>query len=236
MTCLGLSAGSLSLLGQILIVACVCSAQQNGIHTEDRKANDTATPPTGLRLILVRHAEAYRNLPGRQSVPDSMLDTLTPRGIKQADAVGKALKEDGEQVATVLTAPTGRASQTAALLMKALGLRGNPVKAPAVDACQPDETNADKAVRIMGAIARLEKEYPGKTAVIVTHWHLIQCALDRAAAQNQKNGTDNNYQCPPGSMTVLHIDKDAWRIEKKPELIGALTKNPSEGHDQPQAE
>ena len=87
----------------------------------------------------------------------------------------------------------------------------------------------------MGAIAKLEKEYPGKTAVIVTHRHPIQCALDRAA-QNQKNGTDNNYQCPPGSMTVLHIDKDAWKIEKKPELIGVLTKNPSEGHDQPQAE
>ena len=117
--CLGLSAGNISLLGQILMVACVCS----DINTEDRKANDTATAPTGLRLILVRHAEAYRNLPGRQSVPDSMLDTLTPRGIKQADAVGKALKESGVQVATVLTAPTGRAGQTASLLMKALGKR-----------------------------------------------------------------------------------------------------------------
>ena len=119
--CLRLSAGNISLLGQILIVACVCSDKQNDINTEDRKANDTATASTGLRLILVRHAEAYRNLPGRQSVPDSMLDTLTPRGIKQADAVGKALKESGVQVATVLTAPTGRAGQTAALLIKALG-------------------------------------------------------------------------------------------------------------------
>lgn len=150
MMCLGLSAGNISLLGQILMVACVCSDKQNDINTEDRKANDTATAPTGLRLILVRHAEAYRNLPGRQLVPDSMLDTLTPRGIKQADAVGKALKESGVQVATVLTAPTGRAGQTAALLMKALGLQGEPVKDPAVNACQPDETNADKSARIMG--------------------------------------------------------------------------------------
>ena len=174
-------------------------------------------------------------LPDWRSVPDSKLDSLTPRGIKQADAVGKALKESGVQVATVLTAPTGRAGQTASLLMKALGLQGKPVRDPAVNACQSDETNADRSARIMGAIAKLEKEYPGKTAVIVTHRHLIQCALDRAA-QNQKNGTDNNYQCPPGSMTVLHIDKDAWKIEKEPELIGVLTKKPSDGHDQPQAE
>jgi hypothetical protein len=113
MMCSGLSAGNISLLGQLLMVACVCSDKQNDINTEDGKANDTATASAVLRLILVRHAEAYRNLPGRQSVPDSMLDTLTPRGIKQADAVGKALKESGVQVATVLTAPTGRAGQTA---------------------------------------------------------------------------------------------------------------------------
>ena len=216
---LGVAARNISLLGLILMMVCGCSHKRDDANAKDKKAIDAAAGPSGLQLILVRHAEAFRNLPDWQSVPDSSLDSLTPRGIKQADAVGKALKESGLQVATVLTAPTGRAGQTAALLMKALGLQGKPAIDPAVDACQAGETRADRSARIMGAIARLEQRYIGKTVVIVTHQHLIHCALDRAA-QNEKDGTGEFFKCPPGSMTVLHISKDAWKIEKKPEVIG----------------
>lgn len=216
---LGVAARNLSLLGLILLMAWGCSHQRDDANEKDKKAFDAAAGSSGLQLILVRHAEAFRNLPDWQSVPDARLDSLTPRGIKQADAVGKALKESGVQVATVLTAPTGRAGQTAALIMKALGLQGKPAIDPAVDACQAGETSADKSARIMGAIARLEQMYMGKTVVIVTHMHLIHCVLDRAE-QNKKDGTGEFFKCPPGSMTVLHISKDAWKIEKRPEVFG----------------
>ena len=216
---LGAAARNISLLGLILMTAWGCSHKRDDANAKDKKDIDAAAESSGLKLILVRHAEAFRNLPDLQSVPESGLDSLTPRGIKQADAVGKALKESGVQVATVVTAPTGRASQTADLLMKALGLQGKPAIDPAVDACQADETSADRSARIMGAIAGLEQRYPGKTVVIVTHQHLIHCALDRAA-QNEKDGTGEFFKCPPGSMTVLHISKDTWKIEKKPEVIG----------------
>ena len=222
---LSVSARNISLLGLILIMAWGCSHKQDDANTEDKKAaedknaNDAASAPSGLQLILVRHAEAFQNTPDWQSLPDSKLDTLTPRGIKQADAVGQALKKSGGQVATVRSAPTGRASQTAALIMKALGLQGEPVIDPAVNACQAGDTSADKSARIMGAIAELEQQYAGKTVVIVTHQHLIHCVLDRAV-QNENDGTGEFFSCPPGSMTVLHIGKDAWKIEKKPEVIG----------------
>lgn len=216
---LGVLARNIPLLGLVLMMVWGCSHKRDNADVNNKKAIDAAAGASGLQLILVRHAEAFRNLPDWQSVPDTRLDSLTPRGIKQADAVGKALKESGVQVATVLTAPTGRAGQTAALLMKALGLQGKPAKDPAVDACQAGETSADKSARIMGAIARLEQRYMGKTLVIVTHKHLILCVLDRAA-QNEKAGTGELFKCPPGSMTVLHISKDEWKIEKKPEVIG----------------
>jgi len=225
------SARYISLLGLILMMAWGCSQKRDAARiedkkaaeeekaAEDKKADDVAVQPSGLQLILVRHAEAFQNTPAWQSVPDSKLDTLTPRGIKQADAVGMALKRNGVQVATVLTAPTGRAGQTAALIMKVLGLQGKPAIDPAVNACQAGETSADKSARIMGAIAELEKKYAGKAVVIVTHQHLIYCVLDRAT-QNEKNGTGKSFSCPPGSMTVLQIGKEAWKIEKEPELIG----------------
>ena len=216
---LGVAARNLSLLGLILMTAWGCSHKQDDANAKDNEANNDAAGSSGLQLILVRHAEAYRNLPDRQSVPGSKLDTLTPRGIKQAEAVGQALKESEAQVATVLTAPTGRASQTAALLMETMGLEGEPVIDPAVDACQAGETNADQSARIMGAIERLEQRYEGETVVIVTHQHLIHCALDRAV-RNEKDDAGEFFECPPGSMTILHISEDAWTIEQKPEVVG----------------
>ena len=215
----GVSARNILVLGLILMTALGCSHKRDDANGEGKNVVDAPAESSGLQLILVRHAEAFRNTPDWKSVPATKLDSLTPRGIKQADAVGKALKESGADVATVVTAPTGRASQTAALLMKALGLQGGPAKDPAVNACQAGETSADRSARITGAIAKLEQSHAGKTVVIVTHQHLIHCVLDRAA-KNEKAGAGEVFKCPPGSMAVLHISKDAWKIEKKPELIG----------------
>ena len=186
-----------------------CSHRQEETNINDKEPTDTEI--SGLRVILVRHAEAFRNTPERGSVPVSKLDTLTPQGIKQADAVGTFLKDNDVQVAKVVTAPTGRASQTAAVIMKVLGLQGKPVKDVAVNSCQAGETSADRAARIMGAIAELEQTYKGKTVVIVTHQHLMHCVLDRATHTDKG---DESFHCPPGSMKVIHIDKDEWKIAK----------------------
>jgi broad specificity phosphatase PhoE len=188
------------------------------LNAGEGKAADGKAGPVGLRVILVRHAEAFRNLRNRKEIPSKKWDTLTPRGVLQADAVGRALKEEGTQVAAVLTAPTGRARQTAVGLMKALGLKGAPEEDAAINACQAGESAKDKAVRILGAIESLVKKYPGKTVVVVTHQHLIRSALKRAA-QKGKKGKNKVPACPPGSMAVLLVGKDAWKIEKVPEVV-----------------
>ncbi len=176
-----------------------------------------------LRLILVRHAEAYRNLPNRKEQPHEKWDTLTPQGVLQADAVGMALKKEGTRVAAVLTAPTGRARQTAVGIMKALGLKGAPKEDAAVNACQAGESSKDKAARILGAIEGLVKKYPGQTVLIVTHQHLMLSALKHAASKEEKE-EEKSLSCPPGSIAVVLVGKDAWKIEKQPELLEVAAK------------
>ena len=204
--------------GLISIIVLGCMYALTDLGAEDMNSGDAKAGSQGLRLILVRHAEAFRNLPDRDSVPADRWDTLTPRGVQQAEAVGKALKESGEQVATVLTAPTGRARQTATLVMKIMGLEGAPVVDPAVHACQAGESNEEKAARMLATIEKLEKKYVGKTVMIVTHQHLICCALDRAA-QDDKSMEGKTLRCPPGSLTILSMSKDGWKLEKEPEVI-----------------
>lgn len=73
-----------------------------------------------LRVFLVRHAEAYKNVLHLPSTPKEKLDSLTPKGHKQAASVGKFL--EGKGVVAVVTSPTGRTRETAEAIGKALSL------------------------------------------------------------------------------------------------------------------
>jgi len=73
-------------------------------------------------IYLVRHGETTWNQVGRQQ---GHLDSpLTPRGIEQARAAGRALRRALPDVHTVCieTSPLGRARQTATILCDELGL------------------------------------------------------------------------------------------------------------------
>lgn len=69
-----------------------------------------------LRVYLVRHGEAYRNVPHPADMPEQKLDSLTPRGLTQAAGAGKILK--GKGVVAVIASPTGRTRQTAAAIIE----------------------------------------------------------------------------------------------------------------------
>ena len=84
-----------TLRGLVLVLALIGMTATADLDAGEEKAADGKAGPAALRLILVRHAEAYRNLSNRSEVPAEKLDTLTPRGVLQADAVGRALKEKG---------------------------------------------------------------------------------------------------------------------------------------------
>jgi 2,3-bisphosphoglycerate-dependent phosphoglycerate mutase len=73
-------------------------------------------------IYLVRHGETTWNRVGRQQ---GHLDSpLTPKGIEQARAAGRALRRALPDVHTVCieTSPLGRARQTASILCDELGL------------------------------------------------------------------------------------------------------------------
>ena len=71
-----------------------------------------------MKLIIVRHAESKWNPVGRYQ---GLLDPdLTERGIRQAEAVAKALEEESPKV--VYTSPLTRTKKTAQIISSRLGI------------------------------------------------------------------------------------------------------------------
>ena len=150
---------------------------------------------TVLLMIVVRHAEAYTNLDGTEDMPQQERDSLTPRGIEQAKATGRALKK--RSVAGWITSPAGRAKQTCEILAMQNKVPGKVVTDSAFvstrDGVLPDgspvpwawreaqwkagkdprpiggESLSDVVERVRGKIESLKREYTGQTVVIVTH-------------------------------------------------------------------
>lgn len=159
-----------------------------------------------LRVYIVRHAEAYKNVPHLPGTPKEKLDSLTPKGHMQAASIGNFIK--GKGVVAVVTSPTGRTRETADAIGKALGLdkryfqdkvfaslrkgkrpNGKPVswswrrkqwKASHDPRPEGGESLADGAARATGAINQLAKKYPGKAVAIVSHGDICAALLGEA--------------------------------------------------------
>ncbi len=193
-----------------------------------------------LRVYLVRHGEAYRNIPHPADMPEQKLDSLTPKGLTQAAAAGKSLK--GKDVVAVIASPTGRTRQTAQPIWEALGLQesysqdaafaslkagktpdGQPVswewrqkqwKAGRDPRPAGGESLADGAVRAINAIGQLAKKYPGGSVAIVTHGEICAALLGRA---------DDTPMCeryelhdvPTGSVSEIVITEVGWYLLKR---------------------
>jgi broad specificity phosphatase PhoE len=67
----------------------------------------------------VRHAQALSNLDPAPDLPAEQLDHLTDLGQRQAEAVGRALRD--QRVSGVLTSPASRARETAERIVAILG-------------------------------------------------------------------------------------------------------------------
>jgi probable phosphoglycerate mutase len=120
------------------------------------------TPPTGA-IWVVRHGETEWNVVGRRQ--GRMDSPLTPRGIDQAHAAGRALRAalgKGPDVA-IESSPLGRARATAAIVCLELGISEvHVVTQPLLaelhqgswEGLTPDEIDA----RFPGARAERERE------------------------------------------------------------------------------
>lgn len=78
--------------------------------------------PGTLRVVLVRHGQAFTNLDPEPDLPPEQLDRLTALGHAQARAAGQALQ--GLDVRYVVSSPKGRARETASEIAAVLALQG----------------------------------------------------------------------------------------------------------------
>ena len=74
---------------------------------------------TALRLHLLRHADAGD--PGGWDGPDAARP-LSPKGVRQAERLGRLLAKAGFDTDSVITSPKVRAAQTAEAVAEALGV------------------------------------------------------------------------------------------------------------------
>lgn len=190
-----------------------------------------------LRVYVVRHAEAYKNVPQPPGTPEEKLDSLTPNGLSQAAAAGRFLADKG--VVAVFTSPTGRTRQTADAIAKAIGPQvryfedeafaslkdgttadGKPtswswrkeqLKAGRDPRPVGGESFEDGVVRAVESVNKLAKKYPGKAVVIVSHSDICAGLLGHAA------GT-STYKMPQlhsvatASVSEIVITHKGWHL------------------------
>lgn len=204
-----------------------------------RAAAQEPTAPPVLRVYVVRHAQAWKNVPASlrpKGMTDDQLDSLTPKGLEQAERIGKALV--GHDVVAVYCSPARRAQQTAQAIARALGLADPPSVDDAFASLSAGsdksaldwrwrtrnfdagkdprpaegESLADGLARAERAITRIATEHPGHAVVVVTHGEIAAALLGRAAgtpliASYRKNFIDE------GSLREIAIDASGrWQL------------------------
>lgn len=189
-------------------------------------AEPPATAPV-LRVYVVRHAQAWKNVPRilrPKGMTDDQLDALTPKGLEQAERLGKALV--GHDIVAVYTSPARRAQQTAQAIARALGLPTPPDVDPAFASLSAGsekaaldwrwrthnfdtgkdprpaegESLADGLARAEHAIAAIAEAHAGHAVVVVTHGEIAAALLGRAAGTPLVASYRKNF-----------IDEGTWR-------------------------
>jgi probable phosphoglycerate mutase len=220
-------------------IVCVAGLLLSGCG---REAGRERTPPAVqgnalLRVYVVRHGQAYKNVPHPADTPAEKLDSLTPRGLAQAASAGKYLAKKG--VVAVVASPTGRTRQTADAIGQAVGLAQHystdKAFASVTQGRTPDgepvtwswrqkqwaagrdprpaggESLADGVARAVEAIERLEGKYPGGAVAIVSHGDICAALLGRAESTPITERYEK-HQVPTGSVSEIVITDAGWYL------------------------
>ena len=188
------------------------------------------SPAPALRVFVVRHAQAWKNVPALlrpKTMSADELDALTPTGVARAEAIGKELA--GRDVVAVYASPARRAQQTAAAIARALGL-GAPIvsesfrtldtgsdpnaasgsarmknwKAKQDPRPPGGESLADGNARASAALAELATKHASHAIVVVTHGEIASSLLTRAAGQDLLAGYFDHFP-DEGSIHELQL-------------------------------
>ncbi len=163
-----------------------------------------------LRVFVIRHANAWKNVPPSQRPPmsDDDLDALTPAGLARAEQLGAQLA--GKGIVAVYCSPARRAQQTAAAIAKRIGLAEPPIVAEEFrtldsgtdkdassgtarmkswktgkDPRPPaGESLADGFARATAKLEELRAKHRGQAIAVVTHGEIAASLLAKAAGQD----------------------------------------------------
>jgi broad specificity phosphatase PhoE len=188
-----------------------------------------------LRVFVVRHANAWKNVPAAErpaGMSDDDLDALTPAGLAKAEQLGASLA--GKGIVAVYCSPARRAQQTAAAIAKALGLAEGPIPLDAFRTLDtgPDKNASSGTVRMKNWKARkdprppggesltdgftrataeldaLRAKHAGKAIAVVTHGEIAASLLAKAAGRDIVAGYFDFF---PGEGSVHEITIGADR-------------------------
>ena len=220
------------------ILAVIISAC--GQERSQSESNQSAGDQRPLRLFLVRHAEAFKNLDPLPSLPLNQLDSLTTAGKNQAAALGHYLKS--KRIRAIYASPTGRTRQTAEIISQTIEFN-NPVivdndlislrkgQMSSLQALSSDadvsqgktnmttwgndgESLAEGQQRVIALLNRLTKQYSGQAIVFVTHGDICTALLAYATGISP----DPAQTLPgvrTGSVSEIQIGDDRWVLKEK---------------------
>jgi probable phosphoglycerate mutase len=219
----------------LLLLLLSCVKEETGEQTDIRDVTSNS-----LNVFIVRHAEAYKNLPNPADISSEILDSLTSRGIKQAIAAGKILKD--RSIIAIFTSPTGRTQQTAAIIAKRIGLTHPPEINVAFSSLKKGKTSDGESVtwswrekqwqaghdprpqggeslkdgmdRASHAIEELTRRHPGKAVVIVTHSDICAALIGRAE-NTPPAECYRKHKIPLGSTSEISISLQTWKLKSQ---------------------
>jgi len=195
-----------------------------------RSVAEKDLPAPTLRVFVVRHAQAWKNVPSQlrpRRMSADELDALTPMGLARAEALAKELA--GRDVVAVYSSPARRAQQTAAAIAQSLGLgaaivsesfrtldSGSDERLASGSARMKNwtagrdprpeggESLADGYARAASAVAELATKHAGHAVVVVTHGEIASSLLTKAAGQELLTGYFQHFP-DEGSIHPLVI-------------------------------
>lgn len=187
-------------------------------------------------FFLVRHGETDWNLVGRiQGATDIPLNDT---GRAQAEATG--VKMQGRKWDVIVSSPLSRALETASIIARQIGMpeptpvadivernygEAEGMTGPELEAFYPNDTpvpgresRPDVQARVLAAIHRLAKEYPGKNVIVVAHGGVIRSVL-----QSTTGSAFFGERIANGSVHSFHHSDDGLQLVQFNDPLELLT-------------
>jgi probable phosphoglycerate mutase len=187
-------------------------------------------------IYLVRHAQAYKNISPLPNLPPEKLDSLTPEGEKQADALGNYLI--GRSITKIYTSPTGRTKQTAERISTILGKRNLVAADTSFVSLKKGKTTEGKKItwswrveqwdkgmdprpiggesmadgqkRAVNKLRQLHRQIPDSTIIVVTHGDIAAALLAYANGSAITSAYKQNA-VETGSLSEIVVSGGKWK-------------------------